>query len=220
MAANPNPDITTLEQRLQGARHGFGRMLFRWRSRYGWSGKTPGLWAKAAPNVLPFQVSSATWTSFETDKSRAPAPETFIALELMNRALSTGDVGVIKDQRLRERVKSAEAIRHEDGELWLAGDFFDCFIGVLPPPPALAPQLHDPAAAAEDFRQAFARATAAAGLGPATGILALFRSQPHLNLDMQLEVERVLTSQGTFTSADTAAAAAMALDAWVAATCR
>lgn len=203
-----------LEARLATSRRGFGRMLHRWRSRYGWSSKTAGLWAKASPEVLPFQVSSATWTSFENDKSRAPAPETFIALELMNAAMASGRVGLIRDTVLRERVKSAEPIRHSNGDPWVAGDFFRCYVGELPVPAELDAPSYDCQAAADQFRRELTDAAQEAQVGVLAAALAVARTAARLTPRQEQALDAVVGTASPFPDADTADTCLAALALW------
>lgn len=207
------PDLPSPAARLDAARHQFGQMLYRWRKRAGWSGKTPGIWAAEAPDVLPFKVSSATWTGFESGKAKAPAPETFIALELMNRALDSGQVGRGLDPVTRERVAAQKPIRHEDGDLWKAGDFFDCFIGALPAPSDLRPLEYDAEADAARFVRHFEEAMESQGLTRVAGLLAMLRDSG-LSSGVASQAERVVTAGGRFATAQASEAAWTALRQW------
>lgn len=205
--------LTPTPIELDEARRRFGRMLLNWRKRYGWSGKTFNSWAAACPELFPWKVSSATWTGFELGRAQAPAPETFLAFELMNRALASGEVGAIQNRSLNERVHSAEAIRDEQGEPWRAGDFFDCFVGALAPPESLLTPAFDGREAATEARSRFFDVCKARGLGNVTALLLLLGELPGVSPERKSVVERAILNDAALPDAETAAAVERALDA-------
>jgi len=116
----------------QEARLAFGRTLTLWLERGGWSHDIPLRWGKAADFPA---VADSTFNKLQRGKIEQPYPVTFIQLGLMNARLAKGDYGPIEDLALRERIARQKPITHEDGDLWVATDFFAHFIGEEPAPP-------------------------------------------------------------------------------------
>lgn len=110
----------------QEARLAFGRTLTLWLERGGWSHDIPLRWGKAADFPA---VADSTFNKLQRGKIEQPYPVTFIQLGLMNARLAAGDYGPIEDQALKERIARQKPITHEDGDLWVATDFFAHFIG-------------------------------------------------------------------------------------------
>ena len=115
----------------QEARLAFGRTLTLWLERGGWSHDIPLRWGKAADFPT---VADSTFNKLQRGKIEQPYPVTFIQLGLMNARLAKGDYGPIEDQALKERIARQKPITHEDGDLWVATDFFAHFIGEEPAP--------------------------------------------------------------------------------------
>ena len=115
----------------QDARLAFGRTLTLWLERGGWSHDIPLRWGKAADFPA---VADSTFNKLQRGKIEQPYPVTFIQLGLMNARLAKGDYGPIEDQALKERIARQKPITHEDGDLWVATDFFAHFIGEEPAP--------------------------------------------------------------------------------------
>ena len=115
----------------QQARLAFGRTLTLWLERGGWSHDIPLRWGKAADFPA---VADSTFNKLQRGKIEQPYPVTFIQLGLMNARLAKGDYGPIEDQALKERIARQKPITHEDGDLWVATDFFAHFIGEEPAP--------------------------------------------------------------------------------------
>lgn len=205
---------TTESSQLDEARRRFGTMLLNWRRRYGWSGKTLGIWAAQCPEQLPYKVSSATWTGFELGRAHAPAPETFLGFEAMNLALASGNVGPIRDRALKERVQSAQPFLDEHGEPWRAGDFFDAFIGVLSPPDELLRPTFDGQAMAGELRRRLGAVQEAMGLPLTVTLLCLLRELvPAPAPQTMARIEEAVLSRADLPDAETAAAAMRALEA-------
>jgi len=116
----------------QEARLAFGRTLTLWLERGGWSHDIPLRWGKAADFPA---VADSTFNKLQRGKIEQPYPVTFIQLGLMNARLANGDYGPIEDQALKERIARQKPITHEDGDLWVATDFFAHFIGEELAPP-------------------------------------------------------------------------------------
>jgi hypothetical protein len=110
----------------QEARLAFGRTLTLWLERGGWSHDIPLRWGKAADFPA---VADSTFNKLQRGKIEQPYPVTFIQLGLMNARLASGDYGAIEDMALLARISRQKPITHEDGDLWLATDFFAHFIG-------------------------------------------------------------------------------------------
>lgn len=201
-------------ERQKVARLRFGQMLRRWRAQNGWSGKTPGAWHRARPDLLPLQVASATWTNFETGKAMAPNPDTFIALELLNRAIAEGDTGGVQDRVLADRVANARPITREDGAPWKASDFFNAFIGAIDPPENLRAPKFDPEKRGEELRAAFNGVLARSELRPVSGLLQLMRFMGVATPRQQAEVESVVIDGAAFETEESAEIAMEALGRW------
>ncbi len=115
----------------QDARLAFGRTLTLWLERGGWSHDIPLRWGKAADFPA---VADSTFNKLQRGKIEQPYPVTFIQLGLMNARLAARDYGAIEDLALLARIARQKPITHEDGDLWLATDFFAHFIGEEPAP--------------------------------------------------------------------------------------
>lgn len=209
-----NPPPCYDPERQEAARLRFGQMLRRWRALNGWSGKTPGAWHRARPDLLPLQVASATWTNFETGKAVAPNPDTFIALELLNRAIKAQDTNGVTDRALVDRIAGAEPITREDGEPWAASDFFNAFIGAIDPPAHLMPPEFDPEKRGDELRAAFRGVLARTELRPVTGLLQMMRFMVGATPRQQAEVESVVMDGAPFETEEGAELALEALGRW------
>ncbi len=115
----------------QDARLAFGHTLTLWLERGGWSHDIPLRWGKAADFPA---VADSTFNKLQRGKIEQPYPVTFIQLGLMNARLAARDYGAIEDLALLARIARQKPITHEDGDLWLATDFFAHFIGEEPAP--------------------------------------------------------------------------------------
>ena len=85
-------------------------------------------------------MAGGQWGNLENGKVQQPQPSTFIQLGVLNECLALEDRGPIKDRTLRDRVQRAQPVRHPDGRLWGAEDWFACYIGKLEGPAALWPR--------------------------------------------------------------------------------
>lgn len=143
----------TITAQLEAAAIRFGENLRRWRVAQGWSQNTPQDWGQA---VGVLHVFNSQWSQLESAKLRGPKPLVFRALGAMNAMLAAGEYGPIKDRALLDRVRGAEAIRHDDGTPWDGSDFYAAFLGDLDWPPIATrlPPITDVEAAAfsDQFR--------------------------------------------------------------------
>jgi len=210
MAANDHE----LFNRLAVARARFGRFLHTWRTVNNWSSHTTGEWASLRPDLLPFKITSPTWVSFENDQKTSPYPETFIALELLNRAVADEDYAGVTKRVLLDRLLGSRPVRHEDGSLWTAADFFECFLGGLESPAEFAAPRFNAAAAGAEWRRAFAAAAADRAVpGGATGALVALSLAARLNPE-QVGAASAVASGGAMPDELTSEALGAALRIW------
>jgi len=181
---------------LGSARLRFGKFLRNWRRRNGWSVTTPMEWAKACPELIPweYRISGGQWGNLENAKVMQPQPSTFLQLGVLNACLSQPERGVIEDLTLRERVQQAQAICHADGTPWGPEDWFACYIGSLQGPDDLWPSQHSIDAEEETRRlQSLFRSTLqASGLGPASAAIQVLRRAGDLPMDQIVAIENAL----------------------------
>lgn len=110
----------------QESRLVFGRTLSLWLERGGWSHDIPLRWGKAAGFPA---IADSTFNKLQRGKIEQPYPVTFIQLGLINARLVAQDFSGVDDPALVARLAKQRPILHEDGEPWIATDFFSHFIG-------------------------------------------------------------------------------------------
>lgn len=163
----------------KAAREAFGDLLLRWRTSNGWSGQTAEDWQRACPDLLPYKILNSTWTGLELKRNERTAPATFRALGDANELLAQEDRGQIRDRKLRDRIYSAEPIRHPDGTPWNHADFYRAFWGEVEFPEHLRAE---PAMSQEEadewtlgWRQEFRNVQMSRGLRPREALSMLLR---------------------------------------------
>jgi hypothetical protein len=195
-------------ERQRDAALAFGRNLRRWRRSQGWAQDTPAAWGKAIGSL---HVYASQWSQIETGVMVAPTPHLFICFGHQNQRLAAGDLGVIRDRKLKDRVAAARAIEDDDGP-WDAVAFFAAYIGVRPFPDDLAPaapEITDEAAAewSDTLRDWFQRTAETAQLDPLEAMVALMRCvDAEIDSDRQA-FQRVLLGFSDYQAAEL-------LDAW------
>ena len=142
---------------------------------------------------------------------KAPPPNLFVCFGHQNQRLASGDLGLIRDRKLRDRVAAATAIADDDGP-WDAVAFFAAYIGMRPFPADLAltpPTITDEAAAewSEMIRTWFHRTAETAALDPLEAMVALMRC-----VDAEIDSDRQTFQRVLLGFADYQAAEL--LDAW------
>lgn len=130
-------------------RANFGIGLERWRRSNGWTQDTCQDIGKLTGTP---HVYGSKWSQLERGTALNPGPMVFHALGFVNKAIALKlflDPGVLTNQNLREKLKDAKPILHEDGSHWEGKDFFAAFTGQLPWPNLIegksltAPQAED-----------------------------------------------------------------------------
>ena len=170
----------------------FGRSLRQWRRRQDWAQDTPSEWGKAIGSL---HVYASQWSQLETGAMKAPSPHLFVCLGHQNQRIASGDLGVIRDRKLKDRVVAAKPIEDADGP-WGAVEFFAAYIGLRPFPEDITPvppSISDEAAAewSATLRDWFQRTAEAAHLDPLEAMVALMHCVDAEQSDRQL-FQRVL----------------------------
>jgi transcriptional regulator with XRE-family HTH domain len=165
--------------RLKAAAVRFGEQLKRWRVAQGWSQSTFQDWGQA---IGVEYVHNSQWSMLENGRLLGPRPPVFYALEGMNTLLAAGCYGSVRDPDLRDSIRAADAVRHEDGTPWDAGDFYAAYLGLLewPKPRGWLPEITDAEAAeySAGFRDDVRRQAKAAGLSLGAAMAQLLAQAP------------------------------------------
>ena len=192
---NGNP-VQSLQHKLDAARVQFGKFLRNWRRSNDWSVTTAQDWAKACPALIPWslRVAGGQWGNLENGKVHQPQPSTFIQLGVLNECLALEDRGPIKDRTLRDRVQRAQPVRHPDGRLWGAEDWFACYIGKLEGPAGLWPRQEEIEAEIEtkQLRSLFERAVEHVGARPVSAAMQVLRKAGDLPMEQVEAIENAL----------------------------
>ena len=214
---NGNP-VQSLQHKLDAARVQFCKFLRNWRRSNDWSVTTAQDWAKACPALIPWplRVAGGQWGNLENGKVQQPQPSTFIQLGVLNECLALEDRGPIKDRTLRDRVQRAQPVRHPDGRVWGAEDWFACYIGKLEGPPALWPRQDEIDAESETkrLRNLFDQAAELAGVRPVSAAMQVLRKAGDLPMEQVVAIENALFA-GERLAPAIVPIARQALDAWV-----
>ena len=109
----------------------FGRMLYNWRKRHGW---TQYSYCEA---VGPVAISYGNLSVIENGKAGELRQKAFFQLEEMNLRVQHKDWKDVKDHELLALLEKAEPIGDEDVPVWGAVEFWSCYIGRRPVPEAL-----------------------------------------------------------------------------------
>jgi len=194
-------------ERQRDAALQFGRNLRQWRRRQGWAQDTPAAWGR---EIGSLHVYASQWSQIETGVMKAPPPHLFVCLGHQNQRLASGDLGVIRDRKLKDRVAAAKPIEDDDGP-WGAVEFFAAYIGFRPFPKDIvmaAPEITDEAAAewSATLRDWFQRTAETAQLDPLEAMVALMRCVDAEQGDRQA-FQRVLLGFDDYRAAEL-------LDAW------
>ncbi len=126
-----------LPQQQEESRGIFGRMLLNWRRRNGWTQYTACSWAEAIgePSLV---ISYGNLSVIEQGKARELWQRAFWQLKELNRRISAGDWGRIGGAELRRKLEGASPIGDEAAPVWGPLEFWTCYCGLRPVPPAFA----------------------------------------------------------------------------------
>jgi translation elongation factor EF-G len=135
---------------------------------------------------------------------------------VLNECLALEDRGPIKDKTLRDRVQRAQPVRHPDGRVWGAEDWFACYIGKLEGPAELWPRQDDIDAETETkrLRTLFDQAAESAGMRPVSAAMQVLRKAGDLPMEQVVAIENALFA-GERLQAAILPIARQALEAWV-----
>ena len=136
----PIPSIPAYEvllQQQEESRGVFGRMLLNWRRRNGWTQYTACSWAEAIgePSLV---ISYGNLSVIEQGKAGELRQRAFWQLWELNRRIASGDWGRIGDAELRRKLEGATPIGDDAAPVWGPLEFWACYCGLRPVPPAFA----------------------------------------------------------------------------------
>ena len=136
----PIPSIPAYEvllQQQEQSRGVFGRMLLNWRRRNGWTQYTACNWAEAIgePSLV---ISYGNLSVIEQGKAGELRQRAFWQLWELNRRIVSGDWGRIGDAELRRKLEGATSLGDEAAPVWGPLEFWACYCGLRPVPPAFA----------------------------------------------------------------------------------
>ena len=118
--------------------HVFALTLKRWFAGNGWPQKVTDDWAKDTG----IQHPHGPWASQMCGAMKAdgynPKAEFFLALARFNEFVAQQDLKAVVDIKLRKRLENASPLRHDNGDVYTASDFWSLFAGILEPPSAFA----------------------------------------------------------------------------------
>jgi hypothetical protein len=131
------PAYEVLLQQQEESRGVFGRMLLNWRRRNGWTQYTACSWAEAIgePKLL---ISYGNLSVIEQGKAGELRQRAFWQLWELNRRIVSGDWGRIGDAELRRKLEGATSLGDEAAPVWGPLEFWACYCGLRPVPPAFA----------------------------------------------------------------------------------
>lgn len=126
-----------LLERQEENRAAFGRMLLNWRRTNGWTQYTACSWAEAIgePSLV---ISYGNLSVIEQGKAGELRQRAFWQLWELNRRIASGDWGRIGDAELRRKLEGATPIRDDAAPVWGPLEFWACYCGLRPVPPAFA----------------------------------------------------------------------------------
>ena len=133
----PIPAYEVLVQQQEYSRGIFGRMLLNWRRHNGWTQYTACTWAEAIgePKLV---ISYGNLSVIEQGKAGELRHRTFWQLWELNRRIASGDWGHVGDAELRHKLEGATPIGDEAAPVWGPLEFWSCYCGLRPLPPAFA----------------------------------------------------------------------------------
>ena len=129
------PSYDELLARQETSRLAFGRMLLNWRRRNSWTQYTACSWAKAIgePSMV---ISYGNLSVIEQGKAGELRQRSFWQLGELNRRIAAREWGRFGDAALREKLEAAIPLGDEGSPVWEPLEFWACYCGVRPVPPA------------------------------------------------------------------------------------
>lgn len=116
----------------------FAVTLKRWFKSNAWPQRITEDWAKDSGVKHPH----GPWASQLCGAMKAagynPKAEFFLALADFNQFVANQDLTKIANSKLRDRLKGASPLTHDDGRLFSASDLWSVYAGLIQPPSALA----------------------------------------------------------------------------------
>lgn len=122
------PDIDT---ELQIAMEKNAKAMKVWFAQNHWPQKITDDWAKQGSS------KRGPWASQVCELMKGvffPRPAFFVAMAEFNAAVANQKFPAVKERKILDRLKGAEAMRHNDGTVFNAADFFSMFVGHLEVP--------------------------------------------------------------------------------------
>lgn len=114
--------------------HVFALTLKRWFASNRWPQKITDDWAKD-PGV---QHPHGPWASQMCGAMKAdgynPKAEFFLALARFNEFVAQQDLKCVMGTKLRDRLADSRPLRHDNGDIFSASDFWSLYAGILEPP--------------------------------------------------------------------------------------
>jgi hypothetical protein len=131
------PNYEELLARQEASRLAFGRMLLNWRRRNGWTQYTACTWAKAIgePSMV---ISYGNLSVIEQGKAGELRQKSFWQLGELNRRIDAREWGRFGDAALRAKLEAAIPLGDEGSPVWGPLEFWACYCGVRPVPPAFS----------------------------------------------------------------------------------
>ena len=131
------PSYEELLARQEASRLAFGRMLLNWRRRNGWTQYTACTWARAIgePSMV---ISYGNLSVIEQGKAGELRQKSFWQLGELNRRIAAREWGRFGDAPLREKLEAAIPLGDEGSPVWGPLEFWACYCGVRPVPPAFS----------------------------------------------------------------------------------
>jgi hypothetical protein len=131
------PSYAELLARQEASRLAFGRMLLNWRRRNGWTQYTACTWAKAIgePSMV---ISYGNLSVIEQGKAGELRQKSFWQLGELNRRIAAREWGRFGDAALRAKLEAAIPLGDEGSPVWGPLEFWACYCGVRPVPPAFS----------------------------------------------------------------------------------
>ena len=131
------PSYEELLARQEASRLAFGRMLLNWRRRNGWTQYTACTWAKAIgePSMV---ISYGNLSVIEQGKAGELRQKSFWQLGELNRRIDAREWGRFGDAALRAKLEEAIPLGDEGCPVWGPLEFWACYCGVRPVPPAFS----------------------------------------------------------------------------------
>ena len=107
-----------------------GKTIRAWFLRNGWSLRVPRTWVDETGAQGPYdsQISNL-W-----NHNLSPKPPFFVSLARFNEYVAKRDFSNITNEKLKGSLRNSEPLCKDNGEPYVAADFFNLYIGALKPP--------------------------------------------------------------------------------------